>query len=75
MTSTLDLQRLPRMITSVAALCSPAKSGTDDPHARSPRNVGDHMVQLHIHLSECLLHVLDTHSRAKGNDCEGVTKS
>ncbi len=33
------------------------------------------MVQLHIHLSECLLHVLDTHSRAKGNDCEGVTKS
>nr|WP_244527374.1 hypothetical protein [Pseudomonas borbori] len=35
---------------------------TDDPHTCSPSNVGDHMVQLQIHVGERLLHVLDMRS-------------
>lgn len=31
----------------------------DDPHAGGPGNVGDHMVQLQVHVGERLLHVLD----------------
>ncbi|MCY1371411.1 hypothetical protein D9M69_585510 [compost metagenome] len=34
-------------------------NGPDDPHARGPGDVGDHMVQLQIHVGERLLHVLD----------------
>lgn len=33
--------------------------GTDDPHARRTRDVGDDMMQLQVHLHQRLLHVLD----------------
>lgn len=36
-----------------------ADNGTDDPHAGRTSDVGDDMMQLQVHLHQCLLHLLD----------------
>jgi hypothetical protein len=37
----------------------PCHDGSDDAHPGEPRNVRDHVVQLHVHLHERLLHELN----------------